>query len=119
VKGKVSNRERDEENPPMFLDEAVSIDELPNSGKMTVEINWGENSGLIEGTLSQIKKTVTDHPGNAPLELCLNDQDNGPPIRMRSRTLYIDPSPETLEELGELCGKPQVRLVKSPKTAGL
>jgi len=119
LKGKISNRERDEENPPIFLDEVVSMDEVPNSGQMTVEINLQKNSGLIDGTLSQIKETLINHPGNAPLELWLNDQDNGIPIRMRSRTLYIDPSPETLEELGELFGKPQVRLVKSPKFTGL
>ena len=119
LKGKISNRERDEENPPIFLDEVVSMDEVPNSGQMTVEINLQKNSGLIDGTLSQIKETLINHPGNAPLELWLNDQDNGIAIRMRSRTLYIDPSPETLEELGELFGKPQVRLVKSPKFTGL
>ncbi len=118
LKGKISNRERDEENPPMFLDEVVSMDELPNSGQMTVEINLQKNSGLVEETLSQIKETLINHPGNAPLELWLNDQDNGVPIRMRSRTLYVDPNPETLEELGELFGRPQVRLVKSPKTTG-
>ena len=118
VRGKISSRERDEENPPVFLDEVISMDDLPNSGQMTVEINLNKNDGSIEETLSQIKQTLTNHPGNAPLELCLNDSDKSPPIRMRSRTLYVDPNPETLAELGELFGKPQVRLVKSPKNAG-
>ena len=118
VRGKISSRERDEENPPVFLDEVISMDDLPNSGQMTVEINLKKNDGSIEETLSQIKQTLTNHPGNAPLELCLNDSDKSPPIRMRSRTLYVDPNPETLAELGELFGKPQVRLVKSPKNAG-
>jgi len=72
----------------------------------------------IEETLSQIKKTLSDHPGNAPLELCLNDNDNGSPIRMRSKTLYVNPSPETLDELGELLGQPQVRLVRSSHNTG-
>ncbi len=118
VRGKISSRERDEENPPVFLDDVVSMEELPNSGEITLQINLIKDKQSIEETLSQIKKTLSDHPGNAPLELCLNDNDNGSPIRMRSKTLYVNPSPETLDELGELLGQPQVRLVRSSHNTG-
>ena len=113
VKGKISNRERDEENPPMFLDEVSLMEELPNSGEMTLQITLIEDRETLKSKLSQIKETLANHPGNAPLELRLNDNENGSPIRMRSKTVSVDPSPETLEELGELLGQTQLKLVKS------
>ena len=97
----------------MFLDEVSLMEELPNSGEMTLQITLIEDRETLKSKLSQIKETLANHPGNAPLELRLNDNENGSPIRMRSKTVSVDPSPETLEELGELLGQTQLKLVKS------
>jgi hypothetical protein len=97
----------------MFLDEVFLMEDFANSGKMTLQITLIEDRESLGGKLSQIKETLANHPGNAPLELRLNDNGNGSPIRMRSKTVSVDPSPETLEELGALLGQPQLKLVKS------
>jgi DNA polymerase III subunit alpha len=113
IRGKVSNRERDEEAPPVFLDGAEPLDGLPGSGRLTVRIELDPETVEDPEAFVRAREVVASHPGAAPLELTLG-QDNGAAApRFRSRTLTLDPAPGALASLKELFGKGAIRLVRS------
>jgi DNA polymerase III subunit alpha len=113
VKGRVSGRERDEEDPPVFLDEAVPLEELPNSGRLAVQIELPVGVDWSDDVFAKAKTVLTEHPGVAPVELMLGSDNGITAPRFRSRSLRVDPSAETLSELQEMFGKTRVRLVKA------
>jgi DNA polymerase-3 subunit alpha len=112
ISGKVSGRERDEEDPPIFLDDAVLLEGVSNSGQLALQIELPVGADLADDVFARAKEVLAAHPGTAPVELRLGT-DNGiaAPI-LRSRTLKADPSRETIEELQEMFGKARVRLVR-------
>ena len=112
ISGKVSGRERDEEDPPIFLDEAVLLEGVPNSGQLALQIELPIGSELDDDVFARAKEVLAAHPGTAPVELVLGE-DNGlaAPV-LRSRTLKADPSQDTIEALKEMFGKARVRLVR-------
>ena len=112
ISGKVSGRERDEEDPPIFLDEAVVLEGLANSGKLALQIELPVEAGLNADVFARAKEVLAAHPGTAPVELALGGDNGTPAPLLRSRTLKVDPSRETLGELQEMFGKARVRLVK-------
>ncbi len=117
ISGKVSGRERDEEDPPIFLDEAVPLDSLANSGKLALQIELPISARLDADVFARAKEVLIAHPGAAPVELALGSDNGAPAPLLRSRTLRVDPSRETLEELREVFGKARVRLVKAGNEA--
>ena len=112
ISGKVSGRERDEEDPPIFLDDAVLLEGVSNSGQLALQIELPVGADLADDVFARAKEVLAAHPGTAPVELRLGT-DNGiaAPI-LRSRTLKADPSRETIEQLQEMFGKARVRLVR-------
>ena len=80
--GKVSSRERDEEDPPIFLDDVESLEALPSSGRLAVQIELElDESGLgslNEEAFRRARTFLDSHPGAAPVELKLG-LDNGAP----------------------------------------
>ena len=112
ISGKVSGRERDEEDPPIFLDGAVVLEGLANSGQLALQIELPVDNDLDEDVFTRAKKVLAEHPGTASVQLTLGS-DNGTPVpQLRSRTLKVDPSRETVDALQEMFGKARVRLVK-------
>ena len=112
INGKVSGRERDEEEPPIFLDEAVSLDGVPNSGQLALEIELPEDSRWADSVFHDAKEVLAAHPGDAPVELRLGSSNGVEASRFRSRSLRVDPSNETLADLQEMFGKGHVRLIR-------
>ena len=112
VSGKVSGRERDEEDPPIFLDEVVALEGLPNSGQLALEIDLADSADLSGDVFHEAKEVLVAHPGDAPVELRLGRDNGVEGPRFRSRTLKVDPSQETLANLQEMFGKGRVRLVR-------
>ena len=84
--GTVSNRERDEEDPPIFLDGVELLDELPAVGRLAVQINLESGVDLPPDTFTRTREILVRHPGSAPVELVLS---NGGNARFRSRTLTV------------------------------
>ena len=76
ISGKVSGRERDEEDPPIFLDEAVLLEGVPNSGQLALQIEWPIGAELDDDVFARAKEILAAHPGTAPVELILGT-DNG------------------------------------------
>jgi len=112
IRGKVSGRERDEEDPPVFLDGAEPLEALPQSGRLAVQIEMAFQHEIPEDAFDQARRIINSHPGGAPVMLQIG-RDNGVSApRFRSRSLRVATDPETLSELKELFGKAHVRLVK-------
>ncbi len=112
LRGTVSNRERDEEDPPIFLDEAESLDDVAESGRVAVAVELQGGAGEVDADrLARVLALADRCPGPAPLEIHL---PNGPgvPRRLRSRSLHLSPRREGLEPLRELFGRGRVRLVR-------
>ena len=111
VSGKVSGRERDEEDPPVFLDRAVLLDDAAHSGRIAVQIEMDFGSSLAAEHFERAKEILAAHPGPAPVEIRLGTDNGQPAPRFRSRSLRAEPDRATLEELEEIFGKGRVRLV--------
>ena len=118
ISGKVSGRERDEEDPPIFLDEALLLEGVPNSGQLALQIELPVGAELDDDVFARAKEVLVANPGTAPVELLLGtDNGVGAPV-LRSRTLKTDPSRDTIEALQEMFGRARVRLVRVGQTRG-
>ncbi len=112
ISGKISGRERDEEDPPIFLDEAVQLEGLANSGQLALQIEMPVGTDLGDDVFARAKEVLVAHPGTAPVQLTLGSDNGVSAPQLRSRTLKVDPSRETVDALQEMFGKARVRLVK-------
>jgi DNA polymerase-3 subunit alpha len=112
ISGRVSGRERDEEDPPIFLNEAVLLEGVPNSGQLALQIELPIGAELDDDVFAQAKEVLAAHPGTAPVELVLGSGNGVSAPVLRSRTLRADPSRDTIEALQEMFGKARVRLVR-------
>ncbi len=112
IEGKVSGREQDEEEPPIFLDAARPLAEVAERGELAVQIELEFGSEVPEEAFAEAKRVLQAHPGPSPLWVQVG-QDNGAPApRLRSRSLRVSPDAETLKELQRLFGPGNVRLVR-------
>jgi DNA polymerase-3 subunit alpha len=119
ISGKVSGRERDEEDPPIFLDEAVLLEGVPNSGQLALQIELPIDAELDSDIFARAKRILVAHPGTAPVELILGTDNGAAAPVLRSRTLRADASPDTIEALQEMFGKARVRLVRVADGSGV
>ena len=113
VSGKVSGRERDEEDPPIFLDEASLLEDLANSGALAVRIELPRAGQPNADTFARAREILMAHPGGAPVELALGTDKGAPATLLRSRSLRVDPTREALEELQEVLGGARVCVVRA------
>jgi DNA polymerase III subunit alpha len=112
VRGQVSGRERDEEDPPIFLDEVVALESLPRSGLLSLQIELGLGVQLPDDVFARAREILEHHPGQTPVELTVGTDNGNAAPRLRSRSLAVDPAQETLAELRSLFGKGRIRLVR-------
>ena len=121
VRGSISDRDRDEDDPPIFLDSAVRLGSLRNSGQVGLEVRL---SSRLEGEmLGAAAAAFRRHPGSAPvfvnwqsdthdaMEGGRTNGDNA--ARMRSKQFTVDLSDELMAELRQLFGADRIRLVKA------
>jgi DNA polymerase-3 subunit alpha len=113
IRGKVSSRERDEEDPPIFLDGAEPLEGIPASGKLAIQIELDFAGMPNEEAFAEAKKVLAAHPGVAPVEVLVQTGNGLGAPRLRSRTLRVDPGQDTLQELEKLFGPSHVRLVRT------
>ncbi len=116
LRGKVSSRERDEEDPPLFLDGAELLEGVPASGRLAIQIELGFGEMPGKDAFGLARKVLASHPGVAPVEVLVQTGNGLGAPRLRSRSLRGDPSPETLRALEKLFGAAHVRLVRRPET---
>jgi DNA polymerase III subunit alpha len=113
VSGKVSGRERDEEDPPIFLDSARPLEDVANGGELAVQIELEFGSEVAAETFADAKRLLTAHPGPSPLWIRVGADNGERAPRLRSRTLRVAPDIETIGELQKLFGRGNVRLVRA------
>ena len=113
VTGKVSSRERDEEDPPLFLDAARPLDELTGSGELSLQIELELGSRFPDSAFSEAKRILAAHPGAAPVLLQVGSDNGEAAPRLRSRSLRAAADAETVQALQKLFGRGNVRLVRT------
>ncbi len=112
LRGTISNRERDEDDPPLFLDHAEPLEAVAAAGRVAVAIEVAPGSELPAELFRRAKSLIASHPGAAPVEIHLGTS-NGSTPRLRSRSLRMGVDREGLQGLQALFGKGRVRLVKT------
>jgi DNA polymerase-3 subunit alpha len=111
LRGTVSGRARDEENPPLFLDAALPLAGLYESGEVGVCVRLRADELEDRAILTRARETFARHPGPAPVIVAW---ENGEPERpqFRSRSLRVAPRPPLLDALRDLLGPERVGLVR-------
>jgi DNA polymerase-3 subunit alpha len=114
--GTVSSRERDEDDPPVFLDRVEPLEAVSASGRVAVAIEManGQSSGepAVAELFSRARSLIESHPGAAPVEIhVLNGPHETP--RLRSRKFKVRADRETLGALRDLFGAGRVHLVRT------
>ena len=104
IRGKVSGRERDEEDPPIFLDGVELLEDVLESGRLAVRIELESGAELAEDAFSEARKVLAEHPGNAPVELLWRPGNGDRDRRLRAKSLAADPGAGTIRELREVLG---------------
>jgi len=119
IRGKVSGRERDEDDPPLFLDEAVSLETLASDGSLAVHVELEPGSAVPTSAFQEAAELLKAHPGDAPVFLRIGSDNGESAPRLRSRTLRITPDQDAMEGLQKLFGPGNVRLARTyvPATA--
>jgi DNA polymerase-3 subunit alpha len=110
VIGRVSGRERDEEDPPIFLDRARPLEDVTSELAVQIELELG--SEVADEVFEQARLVVAGHPGPSPLWLQVGADNGEPAPKLRSRTLRVAPDADTLAALQKLFGRGNVRLVR-------
>ncbi|MDQ3557380.1 MAG: DNA polymerase III subunit alpha, partial [Gemmatimonadota bacterium] len=112
IRGMVSNRERDEEDPPLFLDGAIPLEGFRESGEVGVCIEL-DLDGADAEALQRTRRLLEEHPGAAPLWVVWRPGGaNGDAPRFRSRSLRVSPREALLRAVREALGAERVRLTR-------
>jgi DNA polymerase-3 subunit alpha len=114
VRGQVSDRERDEEDPPIFMDGASKLSAMRASGQVGVELSLSKQHD--GSALAAAAEAFRRHPGaSAVFVRWLSDVVDGNgnhAARLRSKQFTVELSDELISELRELFGAEQIRLVR-------
>ena len=119
IRGGVSGRERDEEDPPIFIDSVVKLSSIRETGEVGLCINLQADRATAD-QLQRVRIALAGNPGSAPVMVlwrgnrAVNPLQNGAAeSRLRSRTLKVAPREELLQELREVLGEEGVTLVRA------
>jgi DNA polymerase-3 subunit alpha len=108
IRGTVSNRERDEEEPPLFLDSAVALSEIRNGGDVGVMIEIG-SEGPSADALAAAKAILAEHAG--PGQLVVVWRNGGTEqTKLKSKSVKVAPRDELLMALRDTLGAERVSL---------
>jgi DNA polymerase-3 subunit alpha len=114
IRGSVSDRDRDEDDPPLFLDSAGRLGSMRTSGQVGLELRL--STRLEADLLAAAAEAFRRHPGSAPLfvrwqqDAVPENGDHG--ARMRSKQFMVDMSEELIADLRRLFGPDRIRLVR-------
>ena len=111
IVGRVSGRERDEEDPPIFLDSARPLEDVTPELAVQIELELG--SDVEAAAFEAARKIIAAHPGPSPVWIQVGADNGERAPRLRSRTLRVEPDPGALGALQKLFGRANVRLVRT------
>jgi DNA polymerase-3 subunit alpha len=107
----VSGRERDEEDPPIFLDSARPLDDITPELAVQIELELG--SDVSDAAFKAAKQVLAEHPGPSPVWIQVGADNGERAPRLRSRSLRVEPNTDTLGALQKLFGRGNVKLVRT------
>jgi DNA polymerase-3 subunit alpha len=121
LRGTVSGRDRDEEDPPIFVDSVVALSQLRTGGTLAIELALAH--GATEDVVSRATEILRASPGPSPFYVTVThggpSNGNGSAagaaetVRLRSRNITVMPGEALLNDLRELFGSDRIRLVRS------
>jgi DNA polymerase III subunit alpha len=111
IRGRISDRDGDEEAPPLFLEGVERLESVRAEGRLGVVLALEPGEIPAPDRFAQARVFLQKHPGRAPLELHWGDT-SGDGFRLRSQTLRVNPTDETLSGLRDLFGSGRIRMVK-------
>lgn len=109
ISGTVSDKERDEDDPPIFLDKATPLGAVRESGDLGVELEILPENGVGEQAIAEGTRLFREFPGPAPVYV----RCSGHAERFCSRAFQVKPTEALLEKLRGVFGKEQVRLIRA------
>ncbi|HET7320945.1 MAG TPA: DNA polymerase III subunit alpha, partial [Longimicrobiaceae bacterium] len=112
LRGAVSGRDRDEDDPPIFLDGVTPLATVRESGAVGICIEIARQECDAE-RIQRAKALLAGYPGAAPLLVVWKNGGEEDAARLRSKTLKIAPREEVLLQLREVLGEGRVKLVKA------
>ena len=113
IRGKVSSNERDEEEPPVFLDEVRLLDEVTDGGELALQIDLDTDAEFTGDAFASARQVFIDHPGESPIWLQVGQENGDGNQKLRSKTLKAKPDAETVEELQNIFGSGAVCLIRA------
>ncbi|HYH82088.1 MAG TPA: DNA polymerase III subunit alpha [Longimicrobium sp.] len=116
IRGAVSNRERDDEDPPLFLDHAMALDAIRTSGEVGVVIEIG-TAGPEPAAFEGAKALIAAHAGEGPVFVVWTNGGTEAQ-RLKSRTLKVTPTDEVVAALRDRLGDERVRLHRDAPPLG-
>src|SRR5436189_230210 len=126
--GSYSARDRGEEQAPFIVEAVRALDELRPSGAIAVELRWSAADPPDPEATRAVAALCAAHPGPAPVQVRWADgggngggggggggQHNGGTVRLRSRSVHVDPCEELLNALRGVLGEGRVTLERAEK----
>ena len=113
IRGKVSANERDEEDPPVFLDEVRLLDEVTDGGELAIQIELETEAELTDEAFASARQVFLDHPGESPIWLQIGRENGEGSPRLRSKTLKAKPDAKTVGALKAIFGSGAVCLIRA------
>ncbi len=112
IKGSYSRRDQGVEDPTFIVDAVTKFAELRAAGEVAITIDLEGGADLPPAVMDDVRRTLDQHIGSAPLELRWRDSQ-GTAVRFRSRSLTLAATPLALSDLRALLGQDRVRLVRA------
>jgi DNA polymerase III subunit alpha len=106
--GNVSNKERDKEDPTIFLESITPLQNVRQDRNMAIEISLDTDS-VEPRLIAEGKSVMARYPGQGSLYTKFGDN------LLKSKTIKIDPTPELIKELRGIFGKENVTLSKATR----
>lgn len=113
LRGKVSDRERDEEAPPVFLDAAEPLKHVLGNGRLALRIVLERDADLPDDAFAQARDILAASSGGSPVEVVVGAGNGAAASRLRSRSLKAAADRDTLQALEGVFGKGAVEVVRA------
>ena len=104
VEGRVSDRDGDEDDPPIFLNRATPLSEAGAGRGLAVCVEIEAGTQLPDDAFERARNVAEENRGHLPICLRVPSGRSGHRALLRSRSLKMQPRTEALDRLREIFG---------------